>query len=268
MKKYIYILIALFPLLTVSCKVDEIDTYSLENSAVVFRTRSVQFSMKGVTEEYITKKITLDLVGVIADYDRRIDIRVSTSDDNTAVEGVDFIIEDAVLKAGQYVAELDFRIHDLPNGVESQNVTIEIVPNEYFRKGYPETSQTIVSWSEEYVRPSALPVWRWWHTFFCPGYSKNYHKILVEVLGEEVEVTTQTASAAREDPTLIYKVSSWWYGANAKVRQYVLDYDRAHPDAPLMHSDDYEQYSGYSLGVGEGVKPERIPTIYETLRVI
>ena len=162
----IYILM-LLSLLTLSCKVDDIDTYDMKDSAVVFKTRSVQFSMKGVTEEYASRTLNLDLVGQIADYDRRIDIRVQENSTNTAQEDTDFKIGEAVMKAGEYVASVEFSIHKLPEGVENMNVTLEIVPNEYFRKGYPATSQILVSWSEEYVRPTHEAVWRGWYNFFC-----------------------------------------------------------------------------------------------------
>ena len=175
MKRHIYILMMLSTLFTISCKVDDIDTYSIENSAVVFQAGSVQFSMKGATDEFTEKSLTLNLVGRIADYDRRIDLRVLSDADNTAKQDVDFKIGEAVMKAGEYVATVDILIHQMPEGVENQNVTLEIVPNEYFRKGYPKTSKVYVSWSEEYVRPSKEVVWKDWFDFFCRGYSKNYN---------------------------------------------------------------------------------------------
>lgn len=263
----IYIL-ALLSLLTLSCKVDDIDTYDMKDSAVVFQTRSVQFSMKGVTEEFASRLLTLDLIGQIADYDRNIDIRVQENSTNTAHEGTDFKIGKAVMKAGEHLASVEFSIHKLPEGVENMNVTLEIVPNEYFRKGYPATSQIMVSWSEEYVRPTSEYVWRWWFNFLSKGYSKNYHKVLVDVFGPAIETYTNTASAAREDETLEYKTPDWWYGANAQLRDYVKKYDAEHPEQPLMHSEDYELYQGYLTPVGSGTKPERIPTIYETLNSI
>ena len=72
MKTRIYIF-ALLSMLMVSCNADEIKTYDIKDSAVVFKTKSVQFSMKGVTDEYVSKTISLDLIGPLADYDRKID---------------------------------------------------------------------------------------------------------------------------------------------------------------------------------------------------
>lgn len=264
--KKLYILM-LLPLLTLSCKVDDIDTYDMEDSAVVFKTASVQFSMKGVAEEYASRTLSLDLIGRVADYDRRIDIRVKEDAENTATQGTDFILGEAVMKAGEYVATVDFDIHQLPDGIESMNVTLEIVPNEYFRKGYPATSQTLVSWSEEYVRPSAPMVWREWYLFFSHGYSKAYHKLLVEIFGPEIETYTRATSAVKEDPTLSYKAQDWWFAAKNQLRDYVKKYDAEHPGAPLMHSDDYVVYQGYGAAVDAGIKPDRIPTIYETLEI-
>lgn len=268
MKNYLYTLLASLSLLAVSCKVDDIKTYDMKDSAVVFKTRSVQFSMKGVTEEYAVRTLTLDLIGQIADYDRKIDLKVSSEAENTATEGVDFILGEAVMKAGEHEAAVEFKIHELPEGVETKAVTMEIIPNEYFRKGYPTTSQILVTWSEEYVRPASEFVWRWWFNFFCKGYSKNYHKLLVDIFGTDIEFYTNSVAAARDDETLICKLPDWWYAANAQLREYVRSYDMEHPDSPLMHSDDFEAYGDYKYPVGSGIKPERIPTIYETLNSI
>ena len=259
---------ALLSILLISCKADEIDTYDISNSAVVFKTKSVQFSMKGVTDEYVSKTISMDLIGPIADYDRKIDLRVLDDDGNTATENVDFQIGGAVMKAGEYQADVEFVIHQLPEGVESQRVTLEIVPNEHFREGYPATSKIVVSWSEEYVRPSVQLVWREWYFFFCKGYSKSYHKLLVEIFGTGIETYTRSVTAVKEDPTLEYKANDWWYGANDQLIDYVKKYDAEHPGAPLMHSEDYEAYGDVSHPVGSGTRPERIPTIYETLNQI
>lgn len=264
MKKHIYIL-SLLLITAISCKVDDIKTFNIEDSAVVFTSESFQFSMKGVTEESISQDITLNLVGPLTDYDRTIDIKVNPEANNTAIEGEHFELKTAVLKAGEHKASVEIIIKQLPDGIEKLNVGFCILPNEHFRKGYPKTTQTIVIWSEEYVRPAKVPVWRYWYTFFCRGYSKAYHELLINIFGNDIERVTNSAYSAKDDPELIYKPHTWWYAANAQITQYVRNYDEAHPDAPLMHSDDYERYAGFNVAVGNGTKPERIPTIYETL---
>ena len=64
---------------------------------------------------------------------------------------------------------------------------------------------------------------------------------------------------------LIYKDPTWWSALNKRVRELVRDHDTAHPDAPYMHSEDYEDYPKADTPVGQGVKPSVIPTIYSTL---
>lgn len=264
MKKYIHIIGALL-ILASSCQVDDIKTFDMADSAIVFTSSSFQFSMKGVTEETISQNITLNLVGPIADYDRPINIKVNTNAENTAVEGQDFELKEAVLKAGEYKTKAEIIIKQLPEGIEKLNVSLSIIPNEYFRKGYPATSETLVIWSEEYVRPAKVAVWRYWFTFICKGYSKAYHELLIQLFGPDIERVTNSVGAAKADPELIYKMPAWWYGANAELTEYVRKYDEAHPGAPLMHSNDYERYAGYTVAVGNGTKPERTPTIYETI---
>lgn len=247
-----------------SCGKDEIKTYDIKDSAVVFSAASFSFSLRGLAEETMTLPVSLKLIGPVASYDRPISVRVADADGNTAVEGTDFTISDAVLKAGEYTASLELVVRKFRPGTEELNVSVEIVPNEHFRQGYAQYMSAYVSWSDSYVRPE-MAVWRYWHLFLCPGYSRSYHLLLLDQFGDEIEKVTNSRTYANENPELIYRLPTWWYSANAALLKYVRNYDSAHPDAPLMHSEDYEAYTNYTIAVGEGKKPGNIPTIYETL---
>ena len=84
----------------------------------------------------------------------------------------------------------------------------------------------------------------------------------------EIEKVTNNQSYARADETLVYKLPSWWYNATREFRDFVRNHDQMNPGDPWRHSDDYEQYSGYGVARGNGVKPETLPTIFETLNVL
>lgn len=254
-------------LAAVSCKKDEIDMYAVEDCAVVFKTPSFSFSLKGVTEETLTVSIPVTLVGPVTDYDREVAVDILDSETSNAASGTDFRILHAVLPAGQYTGEIAVEIvNNLDETVPRRQMSMQLVPNEFFRAGDPRHSGAEVVWSEEYVRPKE-GVWRYWFLFFSRYYSRNLHEFLVTEFGEEIELVTNSNSYVREDESLIYRLPSWWYAASRQLRDAVRAYDEAHPDAPLMHSADCMYYSGYNVAAGAGMVPETLPTVYETLNV-
>ena len=251
-------------LLAASCSKSEIAPYALEDSAVIFNSPSVLFSLKGMSEDTRDLRIPVLLVGVPADYDREIAIEAV---DSTAVLGRDYTILSKTLPAGAVRGEIVLRVNRLTGGVESRATRFTIVANEFFRAGPPKSASADIEWSEAYVRPQ-LEVWRYWYTYLCHGYSKEYHRLLVEYFGEEIEKVTNNQSYARADETLVYKLPSWWYNASREFRDFVRNHDQMNPGDPWRHSDDYEQYSGYGVARGNGFKPETLPTIFETLNVL
>ena len=262
MKKLLFILFA--APLVLSCKQDSIKTYSVENSAINFNSTRNAISLIGVTDEKVELLVPVTLVGPVTDYDREITLSV---EDSTAHLGSDFRIVSSVLKAGEYKGIITLEVDKLPEDVTSRAATLSIVPNEHFIAGVPRYQKCIVAWSEEYARP-AVSVWHAWFLFFSKSYSKDFHKVLVEVFGPEIDTYVYKKSEAQDDPSKVFKMTDWWYAANARLYEYVSTYDKAHPDAPLMHSADYELYSSYLQPVGEGEHSDNPPTILSTLNSI
>lgn len=250
--------------MAVSCNVQDIPDYRPEDSSVNFESSTVAFSVRGIEEEEISVTVNLELVGVVTDYDRPVTVLVEDNARNTAVENEDFRIDNAVVRAGATNGEINMTVRKLPIDVSEMTTTFYIVPNEYFRTGMKGQQSAVVTWSASYVRP-AVGAWRSWWYFFSHGYSRAFHEVLIQAVGENVETSTHMQSEASANPDLTFRMVSWWYSAASRLREYVSEYDEAHPDAPLMHSADYEEYSSYLVAVGNGTKPDTIPTIYETL---
>ena len=264
MKRIIIIAISILALGCISCQKDPIRTYAPEDSAVVFNGTTNSFSFKGMTEEYRDLDILVKLIGYCADYDREFAVEV---EDDTAVLGRDFTILSSVIKAGAVRGSIRLRVNHLPAGVERQDMKLHIVPNDNFRAGPPAQQVADVTWSEEYTRPGP-DVWRGWYLFFCHGYSKEYHRLMVAYFGESIEHVVTQRAPANEDPTLTYKLPTWWYTSTREFREYVRKHDAEHPDEVYRHSDDYEEYMNQLVTYGEGTKPDVIPTIFETLNVL
>jgi hypothetical protein len=169
-----------------------------------------------------------------------------------------------VLKAGEMKTDIVVMVKALPDDVEQKVIVMSLVPNDYFRAGQPLYRTAIVKWTNSYARP-VPDVWKNWYLYISTGYSKNLHKILVAEYGDEIDFCVRRISEVTPENGLIYKDPTWWSALNKRVREIVRDHDLTHPDDPYMHSDDYEDYPNSSTPVGQGKKPEVIPTIYSTL---
>jgi len=256
----------------VACQDSDVKRYSIEDSAMNFGYVSVNgvpvpsnthsFSLKGMKADKDTLTVPLILVGPIADYDRPVTVKVYDKESDNAVEGEDFRLFDVVLKAGEYHTDLLIEVNKLKKEKNEIFLTVEIIPNEWFRAGYPDYQKATIVWSEKYVRP-VEKVFREWYYFFCKGYSEREHELLVEFFGTDIELYTRY-----NDPSLINRNINFFYAANHDFRDWVKAHDDANPGNPYMHSDDFETYPRYTTPRGEGDKPARIPTIYESLEIL
>jgi len=246
------------------CKEIDIPTFDSADTALCFAAQSSQFSMKGLSEEYLEVQIPVTLIGPESSVDRHFKVDTIAVEGSTAVKDMDFTIDEAVVEAEALQGYVALKLRKLRTGVTKLRATLRIYPTEDFKEGYPSYIKTTVEWSEEYVRPEE-GVWRYWYTFFCKGYSRNLHATIVQIFGPEVEFYTGGTGYVKKNPDLVMKMPTWWYEASRTLYQYVKKYDAEHPDAPLMHSDDYEVYTSYLTAVGEGKKPETVPTVLETL---
>lgn len=267
MNRFKSILAALCLLGFISCEEIEIPTYDIKDSAICFSARSSQFSLRGLTGDYMDVEIPMTLIGPVCDYDRQISIAVEDASGNTAVEGSDFTILDHIVKAGETKGLVTLRLKRFSEGVTNLRTTLKVIADENFREGYPTYCSAVVDWSEEYARPE-VGVWRYWYLYLSHGYSRDYHKLLLEIFGEEIETVTGAKSYVTANPSLVMKMPTWWYEASRTLYTTVKEHDLAHPDDPYMHSADYQLYTGYNTAVGEGMTPKEIPTILETLETL
>ena len=242
-----------------SCKKSEIQGYDIKQSAVNFWTVTNEYSLRGLSEPVHELKVEVKLIGVPASYDRPFGLVVK---DSTAVQGRDFRIVEAMIPAGELSGYVKLEVNALQEGVERLSTVLTIDPGEHFRTGFPSLQRAVVTWTDSYARPP-VQVWQYWYNFFCHGYSSDYHKLLLELFGDDIELPTNKKLYAEDG--FIYKDPTWWYTANRRIREEVSAYDMAHPGEPMRHSADYESYRGYTVAYGEGTKPATPPTISETL---
>lgn len=247
-----------------SCVKDPVKAYDEGDSAVYFLSPTNVFSLIGKSGDEIELTIPVNLIGPVSDHDREIALEIK---DSTAFQNVDFFIVSSKVEAGALSGNIVLRVKALPENVEELYARFTIVPNDSFPETFRRNTSSVVGWTASYARPRE-EVWRYWFLFFCNGYSKSLHKIIVEELGTEADTYTGSKKYATDSPELTYKLPTWWYSASRQLYDAVAAHDKADPEHPYMHSSDYELYDKWSSPIGGGTKPENIPTILETLKVM
>lgn len=265
MKKTLYIFAAALCMGCIfSCKEQTIPVYQVEDSAVFFGTETCEFSLKGATQERPEIDVTLHLMGPVCDYDREILLEFPDSSFNDAVQGVDFNVVSAKVKAGEMEGHILLQVKMPDAHKDRYTFAVSLVPNKDFPHVVKNKYYSKITWTDGYVRPSNVNAWRSWWYFFCVGYSKNYHQLMFEYFGDVIEHSGYDSNAIK-DPDTNYYPMSWWYASSRAFAEFVRKHDQEHPDDPYMHSDDYEYYLSYKDAPGTGIKPDVVPTILSTL---
>ena len=268
MKRYSLILLTAVVALLGSCTEQDVAVFDPADSLVRFDSNQTSFSLIGNKEAEPVFKINLVLVGPACDYDRIVTYEIVDTTFNSAVAGQDFTVQQALVPAGSLSGYISIKVKAFSEDEFSkQTTTFRLLPNDNFKHIYAGGDITYVTWSNQFVRPTGEDVYRSWWYYFSQGYSQNYHKILAELFGEDIQYTSVYASARKNDD-LIFRANSWWYAASRTLYETVKKHDQEHPEAPYMHSEDYEYYSSPYLPVGGGKKPETIPTILSTLLIM
>lgn len=247
-----------------ACKEEVIPVYQPGDAAVFFQKSVIDYSLKGNPDEHPEIKIDLSLFGPVCDYDREIKLEFPDSSYTDAYCGKDFEVLSSKVAAGEMKGQIVLRVNALTTEEPSKTVNILLVNDDNFPHIIKKQNMAKVHWSKEFVRPGNVHAWQSWYYFFSPSYSRAYHELLYDFFGPEIEMSGYS-NAAMKDPDTMYKGMNWWYSANRDFRAFVLAHDAEHPDAPYMHSADYESYNSYLQPVGEGTKPEVIPTVLSTL---
>ena len=250
-------------LLLAGCAKSEIPVYKLEDSAVAFQQVTNNYSLRGMTEPERIINVAIQLIGPASEQARPIAIEI---EEVSAKQGVDFTVESCEVAAGALAGNLALKVKKFPEGVTSRSINVTLLTNEYLKQGYKPYLTANITWTDSYERPMEQ-VWRYWWLYLSKAYSRNYHKLLVEIYGDDIEKYCCSRSYA-EQYDLIYKLPTWWFSTNHELTEIVRKHDLANPGDPYRHSSDYETYSGFTkpVGSGDGLKEGDIPpTILETL---
>jgi hypothetical protein len=255
-----------------ACSEEEVEFYDVTDCALDFSLTRMEYSYaRNLEKGDVVLQVPVNVVGPAAPYDRVVNYMVLT-DSCKNVTSSDYVLpQSCVVKAGELSTSIELTVKYSEELADSSKLLIlKLLENEHFGIGLPTSSVTTIYWTDLLVRPHQTTVWRSWWYFFSQTYSRKFHEVVVDALGEEIEnycLWSIPAAVAAEFPQITRITNqSYWYAVNRKLREYVEAYDKAHPDAPLMHSDDAEHFSSYNKPIGGGT-PNTGKTIASTLRI-
>jgi hypothetical protein len=250
MKTFLRIPLLLVGLSTIiiSCKQDEIGTYSVNDSSLYFGSSLSSFSFFDTPDSTsMIASIPVTLMGPSTPYDRTFDVVVDTA--YTTAPTNQYQILGGIVKADSLFGTLYVKLcnSDTLSKI-SYKLGVKVVPNKDFQIGLPSKDSTLIKWD------ASLPVPEW---FYKRSFGKYVSYITVNgakkysVYSEQLyRIMIQVWGTRYINAYGLYSPNDMVYPGNAnfsvlirQLEKYVYDYNQAHPNAPLRHSSDAAVYT-------------------------
>lgn len=220
-KFILYMAVAGFIFLQVSCKKDEITSFSA-NSAVNFIGKTVDYSFLGNPENEYIQEVPVEIIGDAADHDREFNV-VVVNDESTTAAVDQYQIIGGIIKAGEFKGKLSVKLINSDElNATKVNLKVRLVDSEDFRAGNVETREFIIGWTNLIVLPTP---WTYYGAFFSTSSSLNAYRIIVETTG----LKTLTAAEYRALGQVAVETLATKFG------DYVKQWNKDHPNDHLKH---------------------------------
>ncbi|MGN0283007.1 MAG: DUF4843 domain-containing protein [Prevotella sp.] len=170
-------------------------------------------------------------MGGVADYDRPFSlVQTNVGQSDAAVAGTHFEGLDSpemkkymVIPAGQVYQDIPFVfLRDKSLALGEYRLELAVEDNEYFRKGIDEWRTFVITTTDQAVKPALWDTS--WKYYFGPTWGSVKMKFIIQSTGYTDFDTLPDDYSYRG-----------WLGNTAK--QALLEYNTAHPDAPLCEAD-------------------------------
>lgn len=221
--KYIlYMAIAVISILQVSCKKEEIASFTA-NSAVNFTTTQLDYSFLGNPSAEYIQDIEVRIMGNTADHDRTFNA-VVVNDASTTAKPDQYRIIGGVVKAGQFTGKLSVAvINSTELNTATVKVKLKLTDSGDFKAGNIENNEFVLGWTSQII----VPAWTYYRSFFSTASSNNVYRIIVEVTG----LKTLTAAEYRAMGQIAAEA------AGTKFGDYVKQWNLDHPTDHLKHDN-------------------------------
>lgn len=248
-KYYIYS-IFLILLVTFSCDKSEFTSYDRSESSANFSTRITNFSFALSENEYDTVKIDYYINGVLADFQRKVNVSVLA--DSTTALNTEYKILSSVVDTNSYNGTLLVEVtkNDL-DSIPDRRIWLNIEDSEDFTIGVKHQSSHILNLTSKLAVP-----YRWGNEksylarFMLGSYSTSYYKWLIDVTGHTQFPYPRAVPGYRDG-------LKWDYYYKKKFVAWLKDQLKAYnakiaPDY-LKHSDGIAE--GEAVVIGYNKKP-------------
>lgn len=267
--RYILYLFLLSVLLALpSCKKSEIPEYNQKYNAVRFpHTELYEKEPSGFDVESETfyssysffgnegapshvLSVPVYLMGYEADYDRRVQVEL-LPDETTAPDGTYSVVE-GMIAAGDSVGHLKIELKNFPD-LKDKNVKVayKIVDSPDFLAGPPRHCKLLVTWGTKLLPPTLDAHKRTYNTLIQGGqyidasmeyFSLRALEVIVKALNwndwdnEEKHKDEYNKNGYKYLPASSF-IESRKKAYRLKISEYIEDYNKKHPDDPLLHDD-------------------------------
>lgn len=215
-----------------ACKENELLKYD-DDAALYFAKDSVSQSFFLISSDMLrdTLYIQVNTMGHLSDVNRPIPIaQTNTGESNAAVAGVHYLPFDdpevrdlMVVPAGKAIGHIPvILLRDKSLDLKTVSLKMRIGENEYFRPGIDTQREFLVKTTAQATKPN---VWDTrWRYYFGLSWGSAKMRFLIDVTGY-----TDWENASIDGAYIRYM--------SALVQQKLLEYNEAHPDAPLSEAD-------------------------------
>lgn len=271
-------------LLLAGCSADDILRYDASDSSIYFTTNNKEISFLDTPDlEYLDVEIPITLVGPTTGYDRKIDYLID--EEVTTANDKQYSIVDASIKAGKTSGAITVRVMNDKPVLENGNliVGLKIRPNDQLAidfTGGSDVSRLI--WTNQITMPDWI-IYRsnyilryiTYTDLYVDGkyvygeqdkegtrtlcykdyrakgiYSRKLMEILREIWPAKLNVLGmygRDEETLEKYPMITINADPYFALLMHRLETYVSNYNAAHPDAPLRHSDDAAIYAGETI---------------------
>lgn len=238
--KKLYILVVLSVISSTficSCKENQMETYN-DKAALYFeyatygQKDSINHSFFVYDEDvtFDTVRVVICMTGYPENYDRPINlIQTNSGSPDAAIPGTHFVAFDdpdiqkhICMPAGQVKTEIPVvMLRDKSLNIEKVRMELTIGSNEYFRPGIDKQRNFVLTTTAMAEKPNN------WDTMWRYAFGPTWGSVKMKFIIDSTGLTDFT-----QNPEMGYRD---WLSATAK--QALIDYNMAHPDAPLCEAD-------------------------------
>lgn len=205
------------------------ETYLQNYLTMISHEQNYSFALKNSALMTDTMKVTVQLMGDVADHDRAF-TAVAVADSTTAESPLHYEILPGIMPAGEYTAPLKVLIKRTPD-TKTKYVTLllKLVDSEDLHTGNADALTYRLNWGDMLMKPANWP-------YYFGTYSVNKYRFAIDILG----LTDWPQATRFQDNAIdgVYTAAELQLFAS-KLNEAYAEYRKTH--APIYVDDEAEE---------------------------